>query len=247
MRITALFLTLLCLPVLAEQIDKVKPAIEMHYSNFPPVYFPDANGQPTGIMSDLFAHMVKAAELDMKYTYEPPKRLFSRVMNGKTSFTLMSRELLSNQYYWIEENPLLILRMKLFSLKPKPAPENLAAIKQSRIGIIKGFHYQGQLAQLDTVSNKIVPIDGHGLAKAMLFNGRVDYVLDYERMFQVHLEADDQSQLQMQPIHEMSLHFAVNKSLHDSEQLFETMLATFHRIHTPELENRLFEKYSKQL
>jgi polar amino acid transport system substrate-binding protein len=209
----------------------------------PPYHFTD-RGQAVGIATDLLRAACVAAAIDCKIVILPWARavFLAKSQPDAMVFSIVRRPDLEKDYLWV--SPVITEAMWLYGHPDAPAPADLQAVHQQRIGAINGG------SAIDLLRAAGVPNTAIDAANSIDANfkkfaaRRVDYIVDTEIRFNTELARNPLpfkavKQLKLQDV---TSYFAMNQK--SDPATVQALRAAFDKLRANKVLEQLTRKYT---
>ncbi len=180
----------------AASYETPAPVLRIAYTEFPPIEYRDASGQPAGWYIDLTRRVVREAGYTPEFLYLPISRVYLYLKNGTvdlwpglTKIPSLQGEVLES---WVSP---FAAQLSAWYLDTLPPVTDFNDLKGHSVIVIGGYTYGGLIDWLNAeASIRVTEAPNHRAAMDMLKRGRGDYVLDYRQpVRQILNEPGDES------------------------------------------------------
>lgn len=187
----ALIALIAILPMLAHAQAGRAPEIEFGYVEQPPRTFTNAQGQPDGQLIRLLQAVMPKAELPWRAAPYPANRLFSRMQDGSTHFSILVRVPALEECCIYSKEALGGDELRAYAIGNKPAIKSKDDLVGKTVIVLRGYSYSGLINFINDPKNRISTeiAATHDAAFEMLAAGRADYLLNYGEVSEKALAA----------------------------------------------------------
>ncbi len=198
--------------------------------HFPPHSIVEGRSVVGGTMIKTMEKTLKNASLDYQLIPYPAKIVFASL--GAGDLDLLGGLKTNIDYHdnvIFSENTIGSIELRLYGFGNAVPPTSLAELKGTRLGIIRGFNYNGKLTTLTTPENKkfVTIIDSHSSALRMLASNRIDFLLDYESTVNTELKLHPLEGLVHTTLEKLDLYFVLNKNIPHSSAIMALLDASY--------------------
>lgn len=208
----SLFVGLLLLALISSPVW-AKPVLKLAYIEFPPYYYTDASGEPRGHLIDLSRVLAHSAGYDLDIRSLPARRAAQMLAAGEMDFWLGLATITEQaEQVLVSTTVVDTISFRIYSLSPLPKAINKTDLRNSKVVMLRGYHYGGWA---DFVRDPVNNIDyymanNHLQAVKTLIGREYNYLLDYKLPVQRVLEFIDSPPLYEVDVFSLDVHILVS-------------------------------------
>lgn len=182
-------------------------------------------GQADSPMTRLAEILMQCVGLASRAAPYPAARLFAKLREGSTQFSILVRAPALQEYCLFSRQPVFSTTLNLYRIGNTPPISQVADIAGKRLIVIRGYSYGGlQKLLTDASTGTVTEVAGtHRAAFDMLAAGRAPYLLDYASAADHILSEQPINGLQSTPIERLDIFLVLNKSLPNAERLMSRL------------------------
>jgi len=214
-------------------VPLVAEPLRVGVTHFPPFYVVEPDGTVSGTLTNLIRNTLVDADLPYVIESYPPKRLYENVNAGTTDLTIGIKigppgeegpEIYS-------QLPVTSIELRIYALKSTSLPNEIEQLLGRQVGLIRGFQYGDRRALLSSPENVPPPLNlnTHKNALAMLFSGRIDYLLDYKEPISSEIEPEQNDLIHYATLQRLDMFFTISPLTPDGEKLMEILESNYQR------------------
>jgi len=198
--------------------------------HFPPLFVVDSGKVTGGSVVETLEKTLKSASLDYQLLSYPAKRTYINLGSGIIDLHIgLKRNINYHNQVIYSKNIVDTIQLRIYGFGDTPLPNALTELRGTRLGIIRGFNYNGNLAPLTDPENEkyITAINSHNSALLMLESGRIDLLLDYKSPVDSELKIRPMDNIHHRTLENLDLHFVLNKTRPNALPIMNLLDASF--------------------
>lgn len=187
--------------------------LELAMVEFAPCFYKDGD-EFKGYVLEKFMKIMKKAGYDINCGLYPMGRIAGLVRDGQIDITTVLRVVFEDDDIVASEKALYHIKLRSYKLASTQSIQNKEDLKGKRVGLFRGFTYNGLLDYIKDPKNNVqyYEVGSHKQLFQMLALGRLDYVLDYRAPSEGALESLGMKDIYYDELFSQPVHMLVSKS-----------------------------------
>ena len=187
--------------------------------------FRDSNGVLKNPLLGLAKEIFHQANLDWYSTPYPAKRMFKRLKEGRSMFSMLVRASSLKECCLFSEKPITSTELRVYHRKGAPAINSYQELAGKKVVTLLGYSYGKIGRYVRDKANRVVLSEAarHDNAFMMLRRGRVDYVLDYAGPSEEMLEEILIPNIGYDVLTRLDVYLVLNKTYPDAQLLMQRL------------------------
>jgi len=198
--------------------------------DFPPLFVVEGGKVVGGSVVETMEKTLKNASLNYQLLSFPAKRTYVNLGSGIIDLHGgLKRNVNYHDQVIYSKNLIGAIELRIYGLGDTSLPVSLTELTGKRLGIIRGFNYNGYLATLTDPNSKnhVTVINSHSSALLMLQNGRIDLLLDYKSPVDSELQIRPIAKIRHNTLEKLDLYFVLNKNRPNAVAIMNLLDASF--------------------
>lgn len=187
--------------------------LELAMVEFAPCFYQDGD-EFKGFLLDKFRKITKHAGYEINVGVYPMTRIGSLMRDGDIDVTTVLNVVFEEGDVIASDKAFYHIKLRAYRLSPKQSIQKKEDLSGKRVGLFRGFTYNGWLSYIKDPKNKIsyYEVGSHEQLFRMLELGRIDYVLDYRAPSEGALSRINMNNVYYDEISIMPVHILVSNS-----------------------------------
>ncbi len=192
------------------------------FIKFPPYIYLNEQGQGSGYVVE---QVIKPLQQHYNFVYKqyPAKRFYAELKKGNIDFNIASLNPDVVPFVHVAQQPVLSIKLGLYSKMPLHDVDDLGDIHGSRLGGMRGFNFVGAIDYINNPAHgfSLQRVNNRSRLYKLLDIGRIDYVLDYMGPAAKHVAST--KRLYQRELMRFPCHIVVPKSRPQGQQLLHRL------------------------
>ncbi|RDE25363.1 amino acid ABC transporter [Motiliproteus coralliicola] len=223
--LSSLVITLCLVAVPLQQADAADPIEYAYPDQSVWTTFRDSNGVLKNPLLGLAKEIFNQANLDWYSTPYPAKRMFKRLKEGRSMFSMLVRASSLKECCLFSEKPITSTELRVYRRKDAPAINHYRELEGKRVVALLGYSYGKIGRYVRDNANRVILSEAarHDNAFKMLRQRRVDYVLDYAGPSEEMLEVISIPTIDYDVLTRLDVYLVLNKTYPDAQLLMQRL------------------------
>lgn len=187
--------------------------------------FRDSNGVLKNPLLGLAKEIFAQADLEWYSTPYPAKRMFKRLKEGRSMFSMLVRASSLKECCLFSEKPITSTELRVYRRQDAPVINHYQELGGKRVVALLGYSYGSIGRYVRDEANRVVLSEAarHDNAFKMLRQRRVDYVLDYAGPSEEMLEQISIPNVDYDVLTRLDVYLVLNKTYPDAQLLMRRL------------------------